>query len=56
VCELQNIASALKKLRLANYSVEEALEVILAGNEDHLGMSNDEESEQDQELDYQSGN
>ena len=38
----------------ANYSVEEALEVIFADHEDHLGMSSDEESEIDRELGYQS--
>ena len=37
-------------------TVEEALELILAGDEDHLGMSSDEESDLDRELDYESGN
>ena len=45
------MASASGRSRLANYSVEEALEVIFAGIEDHLGMSSDEESEIHQELD-----
>ena len=49
------MASASKRPRSANYSVEEALGVIFARDEDHLGMSSDEESEIDRELDYQSG-
>ena len=50
------MASASKRPRSENYSVEEALELILAGDEDNLGMSSDEESDLDQELDYESGN
>ncbi|PFX23649.1 hypothetical protein AWC38_SpisGene11802 [Stylophora pistillata] len=49
------MASAAKRPRSANYSVEQDLEIIFAGDEDHLGMSSDEESEIDRELDYQSG-
>ena len=49
------MASAAKRPRSANYSVEQELEIIFAGDEDHLGMSSDEESEIDRELDYQSG-
>ena len=50
------MASASKRPRSKNYSVEEALELILADDEDHLGMSSDEESDLDRELDYESGN
>lgn len=46
------MAPAAKRPRSANYSVEEALEIIFTGAEDHLGMSLDEESEIDRELDY----
>lgn len=48
------MVTAVKRPRSANYFVEEALEIIITGDEDHLGMSFDEESEIDRELDYQS--
>ena len=35
------MASASKRARPANYSVEEVLEILFAGDEDHLGMSSD---------------
>ncbi|PFX11807.1 hypothetical protein AWC38_SpisGene24343 [Stylophora pistillata] len=49
------MASPAKRQRSANYSIEEALEIIFTGDEDHLEMSLDEESQIDRELDYQNG-
>ena len=49
------MASASKRPRSENLPVEEVSDLIFAGDEDHLGMSSDEESEIDRELDYQSG-
>ena len=49
------MALALKRSRSANLSVEEALELIFGDDEDNLGMSSDQESEIDRELDYESG-
>ena len=48
------MASALKRSRSANLSVEEALELIFRDDEYNLGMSSDEESEIDREQDYES--
>ena len=48
------MASDPKRPRSSNFSREEVLEMLLE-DEDHLGMSRDEESEIDRELGYQSG-
>ena len=53
--QVGGMASASKRPRSANFSAKEVLDTIFAGEEDHLGMSSDEESEIDRELDYQSG-
>ena len=49
------MASASKRPRSENLSAEEVSDLLFAGDEDHLGMSSDEESDIDRELDYQSG-
>ena len=49
------MASDPKRPRSSNFSREEVLEMLLEEDEDHLGMSSDEESEIDRELGYQSG-
>ena len=48
------MASASKRPRSANFSTEEVLELLFSRGEDHLGMSSDEESEIDRDLDYES--
>jgi len=54
-CDLNvKMASGLKRPRSSNFSWEEVLEMLLEEDEDHLGMSSDEESEIDRELGYQS--
>ena len=47
------MASSSKRPRGPTYTQEEVL-AMLDKDEDHLGMSSDEESEIDRELDYQS--
>ena len=49
------MASASKRPRSATFSTEEVLEMLFSKGENHLGMSSDEESEIDRELDYESG-
>ena len=49
------MASVSKRPRSANLSTEEVLELLFSREENHLGMSSDEESEIDRELDYESG-
>ena len=49
------MASASKRSRSTNLTVEEALELIFRDDEDNMGMSSGEESEIDRELDYESG-
>ena len=44
------MASALKRPRAGNYSVEEALQMVFDEDEDHGGMPSDEESDLDREL------
>ena len=51
----KKIASASKRPRSENLSAEEVSDLLFAGDEDHLGMWSDEESEIDRELDFQSG-
>ena len=48
------MASAAKRPRTPNLTREEALQRIFEEDEEHLGMSSDEESEMDKELGYQS--
>jgi len=47
----RNMASSSKHPRRARFTVEEAL-AMLGEEEDHLGMSSDEESEIDRAFDY----
>ena len=49
------MASASKRPRSATYTTEEVLELLFSREENHLGMSSDEESEIDRELDHESG-
>ena len=44
------MASASKRPRAENYSVEEALQMVFDEDEAHGGMSSDEESKLDMEL------